>query len=110
MKSYTVIVAPIAAEQIAEYGRYLAEVAGMPQTAERWVNHVYDMIATLKAFPNRYSLAEEDRYRDYKIRRQVIGNYLVLYTVDEEAAKVHVVGFRHGHRLPRPSELPQDLQ
>jgi hypothetical protein len=36
MKSYTVVVAPIAAEQIAEYGRYLAEVVGMPQTAERW--------------------------------------------------------------------------
>ncbi len=30
MKSYTVVVAPIAADQIAEYGRFLAEVAGAP--------------------------------------------------------------------------------
>jgi hypothetical protein len=82
----------------------------MPQTAERWINRVYDIIATLDAFPSRNALAEENRYRDYEIRRQVIGNYLALYSIDEEAATVHVIGFRHGHRLPRPSELPQDLK
>ena len=80
MNSYRVIVAPIAAESIAEYGRYIAEVAGKPETAERWVNHVYDKIATLDAFPQRHVLAEENGHRAYEIRRQVISNYLVLYS------------------------------
>jgi len=57
MKSYSVVIAPIAAEKIAEYGRYIAEIAGMPQTAERWVDHVYATIATLDTFPRRYGLA-----------------------------------------------------
>lgn len=110
MKPYRVIVAPVAADSIAEYGRYIAEVAGKPETAERWVNHVYDKIATLDTFPQRHVLAEENGRRDYEIRRQVIGNYLVLYAIDEPTATVHVVGFRHGHRLPQPDELPEKLE
>jgi plasmid stabilization system protein ParE len=109
MKTYKVVVAPIAAEKIAEHGRYIAEVAGMPQTAERWIDRVYDKIAALNAFPHRFALAEEDRFRDYEIRRQIIGTYLVLYSIDEAAQAVHVIGFRHGRRLPRAAELPERI-
>ena len=109
MNSYRVIVAPVAAKSIADYGQYIAEVAGKPETAERWVNHVYDKISTLDAFPQRHALAEENGQREYEIRRQIIGNYLVLYSIDEASLTVHVVGFRHGHRLPQSEILPEKL-
>ena len=110
MKSYRVVIAPVAADSIAEYYRYIAEMAGMPETAERWVNHVYDKISTLDFFPQRHALAEENGQRNYEIRQQVIGNYLALYSIDEAKAAVHVVGFRQGRRLPQPENLPEKLE
>lgn len=41
----------------------------------------------------------------YIVRRVVLGNHLILYTVDEKNATVYVVGLRHGAQLPRPRDL-----
>ena len=106
--SYRVIVTPIVGDKILEYGRYIAEQSGSLQVAEKWIGGVYAAIDTLDVFPRRFNLAEEDEHRDYEIRRKVIGNYLALYHIDDAEKKVTVIGFRHGHRLPRPEELPED--
>lgn len=67
---------------------------------------VYAELRSLDHAPRRNALAEEDRYRDYEIRRPIIGHYLALYTVDDAASVVHIIGFRHGSRLPRLGDLP----
>jgi mRNA-degrading endonuclease RelE of RelBE toxin-antitoxin system len=109
MKTYRVIVAPVAAKSIGECARYIAEVGGKPETAAKWVDRVYERIGSSEAFPQRHSLAEENNHREYEIRQQIFGNYVVLYSIDEEEATVHVVGFRQGQRLPRPEDLPERL-
>jgi hypothetical protein len=108
MSGYTIVVAPVAAENIRQYGCYIAEQSGSVEIAKRWVDRVYDSIVTLEVFPHRFGLAEEDVHRDYEIRVLILGNYLVLYTVDDVRKIVKVVGFRHGARLPRAGELPRD--
>lgn len=108
MSNFTVVVAPVAAEKIAQYGNYIAEQSGSVEVAQRWVDRVYDAIETLEVFPRRFALAEEDAHRSYEIRRLIFGNYLALYTIDDVRKTVKVVGFRHGARLPRPDELPPD--
>jgi hypothetical protein len=40
------------------------------------------------------------------VRRVIVGNHLLLFTVDEADRQVWVIGFRHGSRLPRPEDLP----
>jgi len=109
MTDYTVSVSPQVAEAIAEYGYYIANQSGSPVIAERWMARVYATIAKLHYSPHRFVTAEEDSHREYEIRRQIIGKYLALYTVDEEQKRVMVIGFRHGHRLPRPDDLPNAL-
>jgi hypothetical protein len=109
MKTYRVIVAPVAAKSIGECARYIAEVGRKPETAAKWVERVYERIASLEAFPQRHTLAQENGQRNYEIRQQIIGNYVVLYSIDEAQAEVHVVGFRQGQRLPRPQDLPERL-
>ena len=94
---------------MAKCAKYIAEVGRKPETAAKWVDRVYERIASLEAFPQRHALAQENGQRDYEIRQQLIGNYVVLYGIDEENAEVHVVGFRQGHRLPRPQDLPERL-
>jgi plasmid stabilization system protein ParE len=108
MSHFTVVVAPVAAEKIGHYGDYIAEQSGSVETAERWVDQVYNAIATLEVFPRRFALAEEDAHRSYEIRRLIFGDYLALYTIDDVEKTVRVVGFRHGARLPRPDDLPAD--
>jgi hypothetical protein len=66
----------------------------------------FDATDRLDQNPERFGLAEESRFRDYDIHRQVIGSYLGLYAVDDDAKIVRVIGFRHGRQLPRPEQLP----
>lgn len=104
--NYTIVVAPDAADRIAEYGKFIAENSGSVEIAQRWVNLVYAAIESLDIFPRRFELAEEDAHRNYEIRRLVIGSYVAIYTVDDLAQAVKIIGFRHGARLPRPDTLP----
>lgn len=72
----------------------------------RWLQRVYDAFDTLQYMPDRYELAKENAGYDYDIYRLLIGSYIAAYTVDESAAVVYLLGFRHGSRLPRPSGNP----
>ena len=108
MKHYQVVVSPKTRQQISEYAHHIAESSGSNVVAERWANQVYDVIDRLEYFPRRFGLAEEDSYRNYAIHRLILGNYLALYAVDDEARIVRVIGFRHGKRLPRPNDLSDD--
>lgn len=94
-------------EKIANYASYIEHRSASRQVALDWMERVYARIQTLKYHPKRHACAEENRHRDYEIRRLIIGNYLALYTVDDEARSVRVIGFRHASRLPRPNELPE---
>ena len=106
MTEYSVAVSPLAAEKIAEYAYYIATRSGSARIAERWIDRVYATIQRLRYSPHRFEYAEENSHRDYDIHRQIIGEYLALYTIDDEIKSVNVIGFRHGRRLPRAEELP----
>ena len=106
-KTYKVCVSSFAADQIAEYGAYIAEKSGFDEIANRWMYLVYEVMQKLHYMPRRFTFAEENQYRDYDIHRQIIGDYLALYTVNDETMTVQIIGFRHGRKLPRPDELPE---
>ena len=106
MKTYQVRYSPHAVNLISAYADNIAERSQSLTIAERWIHSVFDAIDQLDQNPKRFGLAEESRFRDYDIHRQVIGSYLALYTVHEEAKIVRVIGFRHGRQLPRPEQLP----
>jgi plasmid stabilization system protein ParE len=103
---YAVKLSVTVVEQITEYARFISEQRHAPENAQQWLERVYDAIETLDQSPHRCALALENAHRPYEIRRLLIGRYLALFTIDETKRVVHVIGFRHGHRLPRPAELP----
>jgi toxin ParE1/3/4 len=104
--AYMVIISPTASAAIEDEVHYIAIDKQMPETAARWNDRVHKAIATLSFLPRRYEFAPENADRNYDIRRLIIGNYLALFTIDEAKQAVHVIGFRHGARLPRPDDLP----
>jgi ParE toxin of type II toxin-antitoxin system, parDE len=103
---YVVEITDTAFELIRAQARYIAVDGQAPLNAARWLEQVWDVIDGLELMPSRHGLAAEDAFVRYEVRRALVGDHLVLFTIDEAAGKVWVVGFRHGARLPRPNDLP----
>ena len=61
---------------------------------------------SLEQWPRRAAKAEEDAYVEYEVRQLIVGNHLVLFTVDDDSRTVWIIELRHGHRRPRPRDLP----
>ena len=105
---YAVEITDTAFELIRAQARYIAIDCQAPLNASRWLEKVWDVIDGLEHMPKRHNLAAENDYKNYEVRRLLVGDYQVLFTVDEAAGKVWVIGFRHGSRLPRPDQLPDE--
>jgi hypothetical protein len=52
-------------------------------------------------------LAPENDFKPYEVRRALVENCALLFTIDEKNMLVWVIGFRHGSRMPRPDERPE---
>ena len=89
MTRYTVELTDTAFAAIAEHARYIA-IEG-------------------ETLPRRAAKAQEDDYVAYEVRHLVVDSHLLLFAVDDEKRTVWIVGLRHGHRRPRPHDLPPDL-
>jgi hypothetical protein len=103
---YAVEITDTAFELIRSQARYIAVDCKAPLNAARWLERVWDAIDGLEDTPARHNLAEEDAFKPYEVRRALVGDYLILFTIDDAAGKVWVIGFRHGARIPRPDDMP----
>ncbi len=108
MIEYSVEVTDAAFVAIRKHARYIAIESQSPQNAKRWLDRVWDAVDSLERLPRRAAKAHEDEFVAYEVRQLVVGSHLLLFTIDDEQRKVWVVGLRHGRRLPRPEELPED--
>ncbi len=108
MTSFSVELTDAAMAAIATQAQYIATEDQAPLNAERWLARIWDAVDSLEQSPRRAAKAEEDAYVEYEVRRLVIDSHLLLYTIDDDRRKVWIIGLRHGHRLPRPGDLPTD--
>ena len=106
MTRFRVEVTDTAMAAITAQASYIAQDTHAPLGAQRWVDRVWEAVDSLREFPRRAARAEEDEYVDYEVRELVVGSHLVLFRIDDERETVFVIGLRHGHRLPRPGDLP----
>ncbi len=106
MTGYEVGWTDTAWEAIRVEARVIAVERGATSTAQRWLERIWDAVESLEQWPRRFAKAPEGAFVDYEVRRVVVGRYLLLFTIDDERRRVWVIGLRHGHRLPRPQDLP----
>lgn len=106
---YRVETTDVARDLIREQARYIAVDRQAPLNAARWLEQVWDAVDGLEQMPARCPLAEEDGTKPYEVRRALVGDYVLLFTIDERARTVWIIGFRHGGRLPRPDDLPDAM-
>jgi len=105
---YTVQITDAAYAAIADQARYIAVTCRAPLNAQRWLQKIWDAIDGLEQFPHRHALAAENEFKRYEVRRALVGDYLILFTIDDEGKNVWIIGFRQGSRLPRPDDLPDE--
>ena len=106
--TYGVEITDAALDAIRTQARYIAIDCHAPLNAARWLEKICDAAEGLEHLPARHNLAEESAYKSYEVRRVLVGDYLILFTIDEPAHKVWIIGFPHGNRLPRPNDLTWD--
>jgi hypothetical protein len=108
-RRYEVKVVPVALAAIEKQYLYIRNKQRAPLEADRWLGRVWNAVAELETLPSRFSLAPENEFRSYPIRRMMIDNHMLLFSVDEPKRYVYVLNLRHGARLPRAAGLPKNL-
>jgi plasmid stabilization system protein ParE len=109
MTRYAVELTDAALAAITEHARHIAVEGQGRENAKRWLERMWDAVDSLEQSPRRAAKAQEDDYVVYEVRQLVVGSHLLLFTVDDDKRTVWIFGLRHGHRLPRPGDLPPDL-
>ncbi|MCD8286369.1 MAG: type II toxin-antitoxin system RelE/ParE family toxin [Clostridia bacterium] len=82
--SYKVDVSKDALREINEIYDYILVNFKSEETAFGQAEMIFDMINSLDEMPSRFSLWPDNPLRDMNVRHITVGNYAILYTVDEE--------------------------
>lgn len=96
--TYQVKLTSQAIGQIEGTVRYIAKILAEPETALKWADALQNEIAGLNFMPSRYPLTEEEPWRTKGIRKMVVKNFLLYYSVDEENMTVWVIAVIYGRR------------
>ena len=96
--TYTVNVAKSAEKDIQEVSDVIAYDYCDPMAATRLVGRIFDGIDSLSEMPNRYSLSSNPLLAAVGCRQTSVGNFLILYMVDEEELAVNVVAIVYCRR------------
>ena len=110
MSEYTVEVTETALTAIDKQVEYIAIEKQEPLGAERWLASTWAAVKSLKEFPKRTQLADENKHRIYEVRQLAVGSQLLLLSIDDDRRKVWVIGLRGASQRPRPQDLPSTLE
>ena len=78
--------------------KYINETLKEPEAAKRIYKTIKEQILTLKAFPFRQPLIFGEIFASKGLRKLLVGNYNIFYTVDEENQNVHVLRILYNRR------------
>lgn len=97
--SYQVEVAESAERDIAEVADVVAFAYGDPVGASRLAGRIFDVIASLSETPYRYPLSRNHVLAALDCRQFAVGNFNIVYRIDETAKTVSVVAVAYYRRL-----------
>ena len=93
---YDVVIIAAAEEELEEAYRFIREDS--PTHAKRWRESLLARAKSLSAFPGRCAIAPESFALGVEVRKLVVGNYRVLFTIDGSTVTLRHI--RHAARRP----------
>ncbi len=99
-----------AIEQMQETVSYISKILLSPDVARGWSDKVMSELASLKFFPSRHLLVEEEPWHTEGIHKFPIQNFIAYYWVDESKMTVWVTAIIYGKRdqLAALQQMPAD--
>ena len=91
MDQFKVIITPTARKDIEDIIHYIREELKNPDAAMSIQNKLKEAIFSLSEFPFRHHLMTDTTIADLGIRKVLVENYIVFYTVYEETACVDII-------------------
>lgn len=98
MKQYEVKVTKMAYGHMQEIVRYISHELFAPDAADNLLDKFQESINGLSDMPERYSLVDEEPWRDEGIRKIIVKNFLIYFWINESNGKVQVIGVVYGRR------------
>ena len=92
---YKVIISPSANADLFNALKYIAHELENPQAATKLADGVEKCYVDLEEFPAAHELCRDTVLARSGYRRYAVGNYLVIFRIDEETGEVRVVHIFH---------------
>ena len=98
MGSYNIHIPPRAEKDMRGIAAHITNELGQPDTARKIITALKEGISSLREMPERYAKVADKRLAKKGIRRLIVGNYLVFFTIDEPRRAVRIIGVLYGRR------------
>jgi toxin ParE1/3/4 len=96
--SYEILLTRPAAKDLEGIGLYIAQELHAPQTALYFLEKIDCQIKNLEEMPHRHELISYEELAHKGIRKVTVQNYLIFYSVDEQARRVTILRVLYGRR------------
>lgn len=84
MKQYKVEITREALQDMEDIYNYIAIDLLAPENAMGQYNRIADEILTLDTFPERFRIMESEPEKSMELRRMLVDNYSIFYTIRED--------------------------
>ncbi len=96
MKIYTIEYSKDVQDDLMGIKQYIKHNLHEPQIAEKIVDKIIEKINSIKFNPKIYPVIDEDGIRELKIRKLIVGNYIVFYIIEQD--KIQITRILHKKR------------
>ena len=84
MEQYKVEITKEALQDMEDIYNYIAVELLSPENAMGQYNRIADEILTLDTFPQRYRILDSEPEKQMELRRMLVDNYSVFYTIHSD--------------------------
>jgi len=92
---YEVLVSPEADADLDQIIRYIAIDLRNPEAASALADKIDARLNDLETMPNKFAFCKDAVLRAMGYRRASVGNYLILYRVNEDSRQVLIAHYYH---------------
>ena len=93
---YSLHITELAEQDLDGIVNYMAVVLANPIAASAFLDKTEDCYAHLKTKPRIYAECEDSYLRCKGYRKTLIGNYLLIFRIEERSKRVYILRFFYG--------------
>ena len=98
MKKHSISMTHTATEDLKSIASYIANELREPSITKKLVENIKEVVMSLEQMPTRYALLRDANLAVQGMRKIMVDNYIVFYTVYEKDQAVTIVRILHSRR------------